>query len=419
MSRKTRKPSRTRATLEALLAAADTDILRELLAALAADDAHVRRECLQFLEQRQPRTTPKRADAASAAILAAWNDLEPKLAELDEYGGGDYETQDSVGTELYELAERLETVRLIPDDRTTLVDQVCAYIRSGNSGMDDGLYEVAYAASRTDAELRDLAERLVAMGGDWPREHARRIYRSIDHERYLELRRQKLEYGLDYHDLATALWERGEREKAMDAARTGLGKAKGRLDELRAFVAERALESGDRSQYLDLQYAQAAADLSPESYVHFHNVCSAEEWSVFEPRILAEVARAEPELRLRIHALRGEYVLAGALIATMTCKAASGGWTGDYGVAETAKALEAHCPEQVLLHYRSGVPTLRRPLDRKEYSAIAALLVKVRRVWVEILRQPDAWRAYARALKAAHARLPAFQEECARLLPDW
>jgi hypothetical protein len=52
--------------------------------------------------------------------------------------------------------------------------------------------------------------------------------------------RNQMEYGADYHDLATFHWEHGERDKAVAIAREGLQNAKGRMDELHAFVAKQA-----------------------------------------------------------------------------------------------------------------------------------------------------------------------------------
>lgn len=60
-----------------------------------------------------------------------------------------------------------------------------------------------------------------------------------------------MEVGADYHDLAEFYWETGEKEKSIQIARKGLKKATGRMDELRAFVAERAKESGDRTTWKD------------------------------------------------------------------------------------------------------------------------------------------------------------------------
>jgi len=45
-----------------------------------------------------------------------------------------------------------------------LLDKVSPYIRNGNAGMDDVLYDVAYAACRDDEDWRDLAERFESLG---------------------------------------------------------------------------------------------------------------------------------------------------------------------------------------------------------------------------------------------------------------
>ena len=166
----------------------------------------------------------------------------------------------------------LKKVRL--DDRREILDKVLPYIESGNAGMDDMLYEVAYAACYDDADLRGLAEAFEAMQGDWKVDNARRIYRRIgDRDKYLELRTRHMEYGADYHDLATFYWESGEKEKALQVAEEGLRKGKGRMDELRRFVADRAKESGDREKYLALQFDQATDGLTLEKYKAFKKMC--------------------------------------------------------------------------------------------------------------------------------------------------
>ena len=55
------------------------------------------------------------------------------------------------------------------------------------------------------------------------------------------------------------------KEKAIHVAEDGLCKARGRMDELREFVAERAQGAGDRDKYMELQFAQTTDRLSLES----------------------------------------------------------------------------------------------------------------------------------------------------------
>jgi len=49
-----------------------------------------------------------------------WYEIEPELSELDEYGGGDYDTMDDVGERLYQLVGVLNKVTLDQEDREDL-----------------------------------------------------------------------------------------------------------------------------------------------------------------------------------------------------------------------------------------------------------------------------------------------------------
>lgn len=40
-------------------------------------------------------------------------------------------------------------------------------------------------------------------------------------------------------------------------------------------------------------------------------------------------------------------------------------------------------------------------------------------MWVDVLKDPKAWEAYARQIKAENARRSAFQEEFAKKVPGW
>jgi hypothetical protein len=100
-----------------------------------------------------------KAEADAETVFALWEELEPDLAELDEYGGVDGDVQDRVSDLLYELSETLQKSQVARKHRRVLLDEVIPYICSGNAGMDDSLHGVAYAACQDDEDLRDLAER--------------------------------------------------------------------------------------------------------------------------------------------------------------------------------------------------------------------------------------------------------------------
>jgi hypothetical protein len=403
--------------LSELLAAAPHAVLTDLILEIAAWHPDVRRECFDFLKSHASVSEALKSRSEGEIILALWAELAPDLEELDDCGGGDYDLVDHVEELLHQVCTQLQSGKVGPEYRREILDQVLPYIKSGNAGVDDMLYEVAYAACYTDADLRGLAEAFEALGGDWQVEHARRIYRRLgDRDKYLELRARRMELGVDYHDLATFYWERGEKQKALQVAEEGLGKARGRMDELRLFVADRAKEAGDRDKYMALQFEQTVDDLTLNTYHAFKKMCRKDEWERFEPRILARLDRAWRTEQLKIRMHRREYDEAVALLAEKGYPLMR--WDGGEE-ARIAKRLEKRYPEEILTYYLSGLGSLTSNAPRKEYARKARVMAKVRRMLVEVIGDESRWIRFATKVKKDNIRRPAFQEEFGRVLPGW
>lgn len=400
-----------------LLEAAEREVLIDLAGLLAGMRPDVRRACFEYLEKHVDLAPESRAEAEGELVFSVWEELEPDLAELDEYGGGDYEVVDQVGELLWELQEKLEKGGVSRDYRRDLLDEVLPYIRSRNSGMEDLLYEVAYAACYDDDDLRHLAGRFERIGRDWPIDHARRIYRKIgDRARYLELRARRMEYGLDYYDLATFYWENGEKEKAVETALQGLDKGEGRLDELRLFLAERASESGDRGLYLRLHFEQTINGLTFEKYKAFKGMCTPREWREYEPGVLERLPKSRRDERLKIYMHRKEYDQALSLLRETGPPDLRYG--GGY-ILSVAGMLEKRFPEEILAFYKSGLDNMNRSLPRKQYALKAKMMARVRHVYIDIMKTPKEWTDFAGCVKLDNAGRPAFQEEFARAVPGW
>jgi len=414
MSKKPKKED----VLAELLKVASSRVLTDLILQLAADRPDVRRECFDFLKMHASLSKALEKRSEGEILLALWSELEPDLTELDDYGGGDYATEDHVAELLDQIRTQLNSKKVGSDHRSEILDRALPFIESGNAGMDDLLYEVAYAACYDDSDLRGLAEAFEVMKGDWKIANARRIYRQLgDREKYLELRTGHMVYGADYHDLATFYWESGEKEKALQVAEKGLRKGKGRMDELRRFVADRAEESGDREKYLELQFAQATDALTLEKYKAFKKMCTTAEWTRLESKVLARMKDAWRTEQLKIRMHRKEHADAMAILSKGRYPISD--WEeGDYDI-RAAKKLEKRYPEEILKYYISGLGNLTVNATRKEYARKAKVMAKVRHLLVEVLGDEARWNNYAAKVKRDNIRRPAFQEEFVRTLSGW
>ena len=413
MAKKTRKGD----GLTELLEAAPHKVLSELILQLATEFHEVRRECFDYLKSHVSVSKSLKKRSEGEAIMALWSELAPDLEDLDSYGGGDYATEDLVTDLLDQIRERLDAKNIDNEHRQEILNLVLPYIKSGNAGMDDILYEVAYSACYDDDDLRGLAKAFEAMPGEWEVGHARAIYRRLgDRDKYLELRTRRMEYGADYHDLATFYWDSGEKEKALHLAEEGLSNAQGRMDELREFVAVRAQETGDRDKYMELQFAQTTDRLSLKKYKAFKKICTSAEWKSFEPKVLGMLKNAWGTDRLKIRIHRREYD--EALTILIKGRYPTSNWEGEYEI-KIAKKLEKRYPEEILKYYLSGLGNLNRSAQRKEYTRKAEVMAKVRRILVDVLGDEQRWVKFARKVKQDNIRRPAFQEEFAKVLPGW
>jgi len=406
----TNRSSGRTTSLDELLATADAATLGDLIRNLYEGRPDVQRKCLDFLRDRLLTTGQQAQEAASQSVLMLWTEIEPYVVE-DRWE----EEEVEVAGLLEELAERLRGEEIPKAVRRSIVGDGVMYVES--TAYQDPLYGVLYAACYDDQDLRHLAGQLEGLARDWPQEHARRICRGLgDREKYLELRSRKMISGADYYDLVTFYQECGESERALTVAKEGLAKGQGRLGELRRFLSEHALRSGDRETYLRLQFEQAIVPrITVESYQTFRRLCTESEWAYWEPLALAAAANALPEERLQLHLVRGESEKAIAVLSALPYP-----WHYDNSVVLSAAAsLEKQFPEQVLAFYHNGLGDTTSAHSRNEYARKARVLLKMRHMWADVMGKPDVWEKFARNIKVQNHRRPALQEEFGRAIPDW
>lgn len=273
---------------------------------------------------------------------------------------------------MQEIKQTLSRKKTEAAYRQQLLDKVLPYIESGNAGLDDDLYDVAYAACYIDDDWQALAETFETMSGDWKLDHARRIYRRL-----------------------------GNREKYL---------------ELRQFVSKRAKSAGNRERYLVLQFDQAIDHLTCDKYKAFRKLCTAAEWKSYEAKILAQLENAWDTEQLRIRMHRKEHEEAVVMLTRSRYPLYA--WDSTYEL-QTARRLEGRYPEAILKYYLSGLGNLKTNAPRKEYTRKAQVMKKVHHVLVDVLHNAPRWRDFAIKIKRDNIKRPAFREEFAKAVPGW
>lgn len=400
-----------------LLEQADPELLKQLIHQLATKDPFIKRECLDFLQQKinlPPHVIPQ---VATEKMWALWEELVADLSELDEYGGGSDDTVDQVSDWLSQIEELLKEHDISKEERMTFLEELLPFIQSGNAGMDDALHDAAYAACKDHEDWEYLAESFEKIGGDWLVRQAMKIYRKIgEQEKYLKLRAKKMIYGRDYYDLVTFYSERGDKNRALALAQDGMIKGEGCMEELREFMANHFSESGNRSEFLKIQFMQATDSLYLASYEKFKKECSPAEWQEYEPQILKILEKTSSTVQLKIRMFRQEYEQALHLLQKIGYPSHS--WDAS-SILQEATGLETKFPKQILEFYQQGLGSFAVNAKRKVYIEQARVALKIRHLLINVMNQPEKWKAMLQEMKFLNKRRKSFFEEFSKIIPDW
>ena len=169
--------------------------------------------------------------------------------------------------------------------------------------------------------------------------------------------------------------------------------------------------------YLDYCFFQKTDRLTLSSYKEFEKECQKEEWDKYEGKIIDLLEKNFNIQAVKIYLYRKEYEK--ALRYFKPPFRSTYYYSGESEVFSVAKDLEKLYPEQILEFYKSSVGNLNVSASRKIYAQNAMAVMRIRRVLVEIMKKTDEWKKYAMQIKSNNANRPAFQNEFAKVIPDW
>ncbi|MFQ6042652.1 MAG: SWIM zinc finger family protein, partial [Candidatus Poribacteria bacterium] len=384
----------------------------------------------------------------SLKVDVYWAVADRTLDELNEYGMDEESLEEVAIESMRKLPPLLQDAPELKEKKEKILAELMRYYTWGNCGITDFIYEAAeeICTERSDYEILidSLKEKAKSdVFSSYYNTLLASLYAQIgDEESQRKTLEERLEYGMDYWRLAEYWLEKGESEKALEIVREGIEKGKGRKNELYLYLQERYEENGDyeglaellrsKIQRQELDYHSLAADelykflkrhyeaandyagratllelrledgeLDFEFYREAESAMREEGWQKFEERFIAEAkSQNNDNLLAEIYEYKGDMESL---------------WDIVKNDRELLKRYEAKLsplyPQEYLELYQSIIGRYIAARGRSNYAAAAEYAQTVKRIYLNLLKQPEQWDAYIKQLRLANKTLRAMQDE--------
>lgn len=449
--------------LDEKLQALSNKDMYELVQTLLHKNPEVRKSILEwFMDKSKDTENINRKQVSKALneelLWENWYDAKPIISQFNEYGGGPEDEEEECDGYLDDIEELAKKGEISKEAKLKFLDELFEEYNIANSVFEDKMMDICFALCKTKEEWQYLVKKLGKNPTDYRKDLIMEIQKKHlqDKDAYLKMRKDDLQYGMDYWDLADFYIGKGESKKAVEIAEEGLLKGEGRLTQLFEFLSDHYAKSKDTAnlervvQYaikkkseekemLDrlFEYHKAqndyenakralleafeyvkAAGYMPEvrSHVHYNKMKQflvEADWKESEPKIIKEVREKDLEDYIRIcldKNMKKEVV--EILLNPPKKRPGSGLFSNrEYDFDEFAKLLTEEFPEDIIKYYWQKAYNNIQNGNRDTYCIAAKYLDKVKHIYIDILNEKSKWEQRFSNLKVEFKKRPAFLEE--------
>ncbi len=351
----------------------------------------------------------KGKDTSLETYREYWDETKSLLEEFQSYGGGAEEDEDTIYYNLEKITELFKGGKLSTEIKKEFIDSMLDYYLGGNTGLDDLLIDSVFEIAENREDWLHIIERLRETNDSWDKKLIMDIYRDHlnDKEKYLEERMRELEYGMDYYDLAEFYKENGEEEKAVEIAQEGAIKGKGRKIELYELLFE-YFKGRDYEKALKYLREIFQEKMSLDNYKRLIGFSGEKERDLAWALSLLNKRREWGVLaQIDLHEGRYENVLKYVMD-----KNYDSFFHSKEGFAEEIKDKY---PLEIIKFYKEKVLRFIEQKSRRSYREAVFYLGRIKRIYLEILKDKVSFKKYIQELKQQYANRPAFLDEVKRI----
>lgn len=219
-----------------------------------------------------------------------------------------------------------------------------------------------------------------------------------DEEKYLELRKEKLEYGLDYFNLAKFYYNKNDIDNAIIYANRGIKKGKGRIIDNIILLKDIYLNMNNYDETLKYWILSYKNHNSYETFKDILNYCKKEDEENINKQLLS-ITSSNFTLS-QIYFEDGEYD------KVLDIAKENKSYFETYKEMITEKY-----PEEMIKYYKKCVDSEIYRQKRTAYRCAAQYAENMKKIYLVNLKQYDAWNKYITQLLKKYPKHRALQDQ--------
>jgi hypothetical protein len=439
-----------------ILQSLDKNALMDLMQHLLETEPEAYRLSLEWLKKNSTKVSDKKTMAMrlnDELLMEYWYNAEGIVSELNEYGGGPEEDEIEAADWLHKISELKEKGSISTEVKFEFLDKAFVQYDYGNSGLDDALMEAFFGICETKEEWEYLVEKLKKTPSRWRDKLIMDIQKEHLHDEkaYLDLRMGNLHYGMDYWDLVMFYQEKKDVQKALNIAEQGIVKGEGRCIELFQYlfnhfsqkedtnnleriVATALTRKTEQKEMLDRlfhyyktrrNYEKAKENLLKayefvsykgyySEYKRMKGFLKKSDWELIEPTIIKN--SKEKDIAGYLQICMDKNMKKTVVETILHLPNHQWGWLMEPNFDTFADQLTAEFPEKILEYYWKKTYSSIAEGKRGTYQTAGRYLNKIKRIYINVLKDESRWNQRFSDLKTEFKKRPAFLEEVGIIL---
>ncbi len=385
-------------------------------------------------------------------LMEYWFNAEGIISEFNEYGGGPEEEEIEACEWLDEISELVKKGSISTEAKFEFLDVAFVEYDEGNSGFDDSLMDVFFEICETEGEWKYLVKKLDKYPSRWRTKLIMKIQKKYlcDEGAYLKLRKENLENGRDYWDLAEFYQVKGDAQNALETAEQGILKGEGKCTELFEFLfdcyakkedaanLERIVDTAltqkhEEKNMLDrlFEYYKSKGDYNKakenllkayefvkygsyyKEYKRMKEFLKKSDWKQIEPEIIKDCKKKNTKdyLRICLDKNMKKTVLDTLLDTALNPPRDRLGFVMHTDFDKFADLLKEDFPEKIIEYYWEKAYINIPGGTRGTYRIAAHYLTKIKHIYIDVLQNEPQWNQRFTDLKIEFKKRPAFLDE--------